>query len=331
MSAVIKRREFITLLAGAAAAWPLAARAQQPAVPVVGILASVSPAPYAGFIAAIKEGLQQTGYIEGRNVTIEYRWAEGHYDRLPQQAIELVDRGVAVIILVGGGPTIAVAKAATATIPIVFVMGDDPVKSGAVTALNRPGGNATGVNLLTVAMEAKRLQLLHELVPNVAVVAIIVNPNNPQAAEQLQDLQAAARTLGVEVEVFKAGSPSDIDTAFASLVGRRAGALLVAADAFFNTRREQFVVLTARHALPTIFTFREFPAAGGLMSYGTSLAEGYRQTEVYAGRILKGEKPAEMPVQQAVKIERVINLQTARVLGLTVPLPMLGRADEVIE
>ena len=331
MSAVIKRREFITLLAGAAAAWPLAARAQQPAVPVVGILASVSPAPYAGFIAAIKEGLQQTGYIEGRNVTIEYRWAEGHYDRLPQQAIELVDRGVAVIILVGGGPTIAVAKAATATIPIVFVMGDDPVKSGAVTALNRPGGNATGVNLLTVAMEAKRLQLLHELVPNVAIVAIIVNPNNPQAAEQLQDLQAAARTLGVEVEVFKAGSPSDIDTAFASLVGRRAGALLVAADAFFNTRREQFVVLTARHALPAIFHFREFAAAGGLMSYGPSLTDAYRQEGIYAGRILKGEKPAEMPVQQAVKIELVINLQTARALGLTIPLPLLGRADEVIE
>jgi len=331
VSAVIKRREFITLLAGAAAAWPLAARAQQPAVPVVGILASVSPAPYAGFIAAIKEGLQQTGYIEGRNVTIEYRWAEGHYDRLPQQAIELVDRGVAVIILVGGGPTIAVAKAATATIPIVFVMGDDPVKSGAVTALNRPGGNATGVNLLTVAMEAKRLQLLHELVPNVAVVAIIVNPNNPQAAEQLQDLQAAARTLGVEVEVFKAGSPSDIDTAFASLVGRRAGALLVAADAFFNTRREQFVVLTARHALPAIFHFREFAAAGGLMSYGPSLTDAYRQDGIYAGRILKGEKPAEMPVQQAVKIELVINLQTARALGLTIPLPLLGRADEVIE
>ena len=330
MSAVIKRREFITLLAGAAAAWPLAARAQQPAVPVVGILASVSPAPYAGFIAAIKEGLQQTGYIEGRNVTIEYRWAEGHYDRLPQQAIE-VDRGVAVIILVGGGPTIAVAKAATATIPIVFVMGDDPVKSGAVTALNRPGGNATGVNLLTVAMEAKRLQLLHELVPNVAVVAIIVNPNNPQAAEQLQDLRAAARTLGVEVEVFKAGSPSDIDTAFASLVGRRAGALLVAADAFFNTRREQFVVLTARHALPAIFHFREFAAAGGLMSYGPSLTDAYRQEGIYAGRILKGEKPAEMPVQQAVKIELVINLQTARALGLTIPLPLLGRADEVIE
>jgi len=210
-------------------------------------------------------------------------------------------------------------------------MGDDPVKSGAVTALNRPGGNATGVNLLTVAMEAKRLQLLHELVPNVAVVAIIVNPNNPQAAEQLQDLQAAARTLGVEVEVFKAGSPSDIDTAFASLVGRRAGALLVAADAFFNTRREQFVVLTARHALPAIFHFREFAAAGGLMSYGPSLTDAYRQEGIYAGRILKGEKPAEMPVQQAVKIELVINLQTARALGLTIPLPLLGRADEVIE
>src|SRR6516165_4196948 len=191
------------------------------------------------------------------------------------------------LVLVGGGPTIAVAKAATATIPIVFVMGDDPVKSGAVTALNRPGGNATGVNLLTVAMEAKRLQLLHELVPNVAVVAIIVNPNNPQAAEQLQDLQAAARTLGVEVEVFKAGSPSDIDTAFASLVGRRAGALLVAADAFFNTRREQFVVLTARHALPAIFHFREFAAAGGLMSYGPSLTDAYRQEGIYAGRILR--------------------------------------------
>ena len=210
-------------------------------------------------------------------------------------------------------------------------MGDDPVKSGAVTALNRPGGNATGVNLLTVAMEAKRLQLLHELVPNVAVVAIIVNPNNPQAAEQLQDLQAAARTLGVEVEVFKAGSPSDIDTAFASLVGRRAGALLVAADAFFNTRREQFVVLTARHALPAIFHFREFAAAGGLMSYGPSLTDAYRQEGIYAGRILKGEKPAEMPVQQAVKIELVINLQTARALGLTIALPLLGRADEVIE
>jgi ABC-type uncharacterized transport system substrate-binding protein len=210
-------------------------------------------------------------------------------------------------------------------------MGEDPVKSGAVASLNRPGGNATGVSLLTVAMEAKRLQLLHELMPNAAVVAIIVNPNNPQADEQLQELQAAARTLGVQVEAFKAGSPSEIDAAFAKLVERRASALHIAADAFFNTRREQFVVLSARHALPAVFHFREFAAAGGLMSYGPSLTDAYRQEGIYAGRILKGEKAAEMPVQQAVKIELVINMQTARALGLTVPLPLLGRADEVIE
>ena len=326
----MKRREFITLLGGAAA-WPAAASAQQSAMPVIGILASVSPAPYASYIAAVKEGLRQTGYVEGRNVAIEYRWAEGQYDRLPQQAIKLVDRGIAVIVLVGGGPTTAAAKAATATIPIVFVTGEDPVKSGAVASLNRPGGNATGVSLLTVAMEAKRLQLLHELMPNAAVVAIIVNPNNPQADEQLQELQAAARTLGVQVEAFKAGTPSEIDAAFAKLVERRASALHIAADAFFNTRREQFVVLSARHALPAIFHFREFAAAGGLMSYGPSLTDAYRQEGIYVGRILKGEKPAEMPVQQAVKIELVINMQTARALGLTVPLPLLGRADEVIE
>jgi putative ABC transport system substrate-binding protein len=327
----LNRREFIALLGGAAATWPLAAPAQQSAMPVIGILASVSPAPYAGFVEAIKQGLRETGYIEGRNVAIESRWAGGQYERLPQLATQLVDRGVAVIILVGGGPTTAAAKAATATIPIVFISGDDPVKSGAVAALNRPGGNVTGVSLLTVAMEAKRLQLLHELVPNVAVVAAIINQNNPQADIQVQELQGAARTLGLQVEVFKASSPSEIDTAFANLVQQRSGAVVMAGDAFFNTRKEQFVVLTARHALPTIFTFREFPAAGGLMSYGTSLAEGYRQTGVYAGRILKGEKPAEMPVQQAVKIELVINLQTAKTLGLSIPLPMLGRADEVIE
>jgi len=327
----MKRREFITLIGGAAATWPPAARAQQGKMPVIGILASVSPAPYAPFIAAIKEGLRQTGYVEGRNVAIEYRWAEGQYDRLPQLASELVESGVAVMILVGGGATTAAAKAATATIPIVVVMGDDPVKTGAVAALNRPGGNVTGVSLLSVAMEAKRLQLLRELAPNVSVIAIVLNPNNPQADEQLQELQDAGHALGVQVEPFKAGSPSEIDTAFLNLVERRAGALLMAADAFFNTRREQFIVLSARHALPAIFPYREFPAAGGLMSYGTSLADAYRQEGVYAGRILKGEKPAEMPVQQAVKIELVINLQTAKSLGLTIPLALLGRADEVIE
>jgi ABC-type uncharacterized transport system substrate-binding protein len=318
-------------LLGSAVVWPLAARAQQGKMPVIGILASVSPAPYAPFIAAIKEGLRQTGYVEGRNVAIEYRWAEGQYDRLPQLASELVESGVAVMILVGGGATTAAAKAATATIPIVVVMGDDPVKTGAVAALNRPGGNVTGVSLLSVAMEAKRLQLLRELAPNVSVIAIVLNPNNPQADEQLQELQDAGHALGVQVEPFKAGSPSEIDTAFLNLVERRAGALLMAADAFFNTRREQFIVLSARHALPAIFPYREFPAAGGLMSYGTSLADAYRQEGIYAGRILKGEKPAEMPVQQAVKIELVINLQTAKSLGLTIPLALLGRADEVIE
>jgi putative tryptophan/tyrosine transport system substrate-binding protein len=326
-----RRREFITLLGGGAVAWPLAVRAQQGKMPVIGILASVSPAPYAPFIAAIKEGLRQTGYVEGRNVAIEYRWAEGQYDRLPQLASELVESGVAVMILVGGGATTTAAKAATATIPIVVVMGDDPVKTGAVAALNRPGGNVTGVSLLSVAMEAKRLQLLRELAPNVSVIAIVLNPNNPQADEQLQELQDAGHALGVQVEPFKAGSPSEIDTAFLNLVERRAGALLMAADAFFNTRREQFIVLSARHALPAIFPYREFPAAGGLMSYGTSLADAYRQEGIYAGRILKGEKPAEMPVQQAVKIELVINLQTAKSLGLTIPLALLGRADEVIE
>jgi putative tryptophan/tyrosine transport system substrate-binding protein len=327
----VRRRELIALLGGAAAGWPVVVRAQQQPMPAVGILASVSPGPYARFIEAIKQGLREVGYVEGRNVAIEYRWANGQYDRLPQLAAELVDRGVAVIILVGGGPTTAAAKAATATIPIVFNTGEDPVKTGSVAALNRPGGNATGISLLTVAMEAKRLQLLHELVPTAAVVAIIVNPNNPQADQQLQELQAAARTLGVQVEAFKAGTPNEIDNAFANVVQRRAGALHMAGDAFFNTRKEQFIVLSARHALPTVFSLREFPAAGGLMSYGPSIANAYLQQGIYAGRILKGEKPAEMPVQQTVKVELVINVQTAKTLGLSIPLPLLGRADEVIE
>ncbi len=326
----LRRREFFTLLGGTAA-WPLTASAQRPALPLIGILGSVSPAPYAGFVEAVKQGLRETGNIEGRDVAIQYRWAEGRYDLLPKLATELVGERVAVIILVGGGPTIAAAKAATATIPIVFLMGDDPVKAGVVAALNRPGGNVTGISLLTESMEPKRLQILHELVPNVAVVAVIVNPTNPQADHQLEDLTAAARTLGLQLEVFDASTPSEIDVAFTNLVERRPGALQMAADAFFNTRKEQFVVLSARHALPAIFPYREFPAAGGLMSYGTSLAAGYRQVGIYAGRILRGEKPAEMPVQQLVKVELVINLQTARSLGLTVPLPLIGRADEVIE
>ena len=290
---MIRRRDFITLLSSAAAAWPLTARGQQAAVPVVGILASVSPGPYARFIEAIKQGLRETGYVEGRNVAIEYRWADGQYDRLPQLATELVDRGVAVIILVGGGPTTAAAKAATATIPIVFNTGEDPVKTGSVAALNRPGGNVTGISLLTVAMEAKRLQLLRELVPTAAVVAIIVNPNNPQADQQLQELQAAARTLGVQVEAFKAGTPNEIDNAFANVVHRRAGALHMAGDAFFNTRKEQFIgVFQHGHAWfpQLLFSLREFPTAGGLMSYGRSIADAYLQQGIYAGRILRGRE-----------------------------------------
>jgi len=296
-------------------------------MPVVGFLTVEQPSRMAHMVDAFRQGLGEAGYGEGRNVAIEYRWADGQYDRLPQLATELVDRGVAVIILVGGGPTTAAAKAATATIPIVFNTGEDPVKTGSVAALNRPGGNVTGISLLTVAMEAKRLQLLRELVTTAAVVAIIVNPNNPQADQQLQELQSAARTLGVQVEAFKAGTPNEIDNAFANVVQRRVGALHLAGDAFFNTRKEQFIVLSARHALPTVFSLREFPAAGGLMSYGPSIADAYLQQGIYAGRILKGEKPAEMPVQQAVKVELVINLQTAKTLGLTIPLPLLGRAD----
>jgi putative tryptophan/tyrosine transport system substrate-binding protein len=325
----MRRREFIATM-GSAAAWPLAARAQQRAIPLIGLLASVSP-PYEPFVAAIKDGLNHTGYVEGRNFAIEYRWADGHYDRLSQQARELVNHNVAVIMLVGGGPTIEAARAATTTIPIVFTMGDDPVKTGAVAALNHPGGNVTGISLLTEAMEPKRLQFLHELVPNVALIAILVNPNNPQADNQLRDLPAAASKLGVQLHVFKATTASEIEAAFANLVQQGAGALLMAADAFFNTQKEQFVALSVRYALPAIFPYREFPAAGALMSYGPSLADAYRKAGMYAGRILKGEKPAELPVQQEVKIELIINLQSARALSLTIPVPLLGRADEVIE
>jgi putative ABC transport system substrate-binding protein len=285
----MKRRSFIALLGGAAVAWPLTARAQQSAMPVIGMLGSVSPVPHAPFVAAIKEGLQQTGYVEGRNVAIEYRWAEGQYDRLPQQATELVNRGVAVIILVGGGPTTAAAKVATATIPIVFITGEDPVKSGAVAALNRPGGNATGVSLLTVATEAKRLQLLHELVPNVAVVAIIVNPNNPQADEQLPALQAAAHTLGLQVQVFKASSPNEIDTAFANLVQQRAGAVVSAGDALFLTRREQLVVL------PTRASHEDYMQAGFSRAKSRRRCRSNRQSRSNWSSICKRQRHSASP------------------------------------
>lgn len=327
----MRRREFFNFVGGAALAWPLPSRAQDSSKAVVGILGSVAPGPYQPFMAAIKEGLKASGFVEGQNLSIEYRWAEGQYGRLPALAAELVSRRVGVIVLVGGGPAVPAAKAATTTIPIVFTMGDDPVKTGLVEALNRPGGNITGISLLTVSMEAKRLQLLHELVPHVVSIASLVNPNNPQVPGQLHDLHAAARTMGVKLLELTASSAVEIDSAFVRLAREGAGALIIAVDAFFNTERDRMIALSTRHAVPAIYGYREFPAAGGLVSYGPSLADGYRQAGIYAGRILKGEKPADLPIQQAVKVELVINLKTAKTLGVTVPLSLLGRADEVIE
>jgi putative tryptophan/tyrosine transport system substrate-binding protein len=329
---MVKRREIIGLfLGGAVVAWPFVALAQQPAMPVIGVLGSVSPGPYAPFIADFKAGLREAGYIEGKNVAIEYRWAEGDYDRLPSLAMELVNRRVNVIVLFGGGPAIAAAKAATTTIPIVATMGDDPVRLGIVAALNRPGGNITGVSLLTTSMEGKRLQLLHEMVAPTAMIAVILNPNNPQADDQLSDLKTAARSLGHQVEALKASSTDEINSAFATLAQMQAGGLVVAADAFFNTRAEQFVALSAGNRIPTIYSYRLFATAGGLMSYGSSIADGYHKSGVYAGRILKGDHPAELPIIQSERVELIINLKTAKTLGIKVPLPLTGRADELIE
>jgi putative ABC transport system substrate-binding protein len=326
----MQRREFITLLGGTAA-WPLVARAQQPALPVIGFLHAGAPAPQANSVAAFRKGLGEAGYVEGRNVAIEYRWAEGQYDRLAGLAADLARRQVAVIFG-GGPPAAAAAKAATTTIPIVFTSGDDPVKSGLVESLNRPGGNVTGVYLFLTGLEARKLGLLRELVPQVKMIAALINPNNSSAPEtQSRDLQAAARTIGLQIQIFNASSERDIAAAFASIAQLRAGALLVGADVFFSNQREQIVALTARHAIPAIYELREFAAAGGLMSYGTSLADGYRQAGIYTGRALRGDKPADMPVVQPTKFEFVINLKTAKTLGLEFPPGMLAIADEVIE
>jgi putative ABC transport system substrate-binding protein len=324
----VKRRKFITLFGGAAA-WPLVARAQQPAIPEIGYLSTSSAdnTTATQLVAAFRQGLKYTGYVEGQNVAIEYRWADGHYDRLPALAADLVHRRVAVIISTAA----QVAKAATDTIPIVFLAGGDPVTTGLVASFNRPGGNVTGVYVLAAALEAKRLELLQELVPQAEVIGILVNPAYPLAEQQIGDVQEAARVIGRQIYVLKARSEGDIDIAFATLVEHRIGALLVGGDPFFSGRVEQFVALAARYAVPTIHPQREFAATGGLMSYGTSLTDGLRQVGIYTGRILKGEKPAELPVQQSTKVELVINLKTAKTLGLTFPLPLLGRADEVIE
>jgi putative tryptophan/tyrosine transport system substrate-binding protein len=329
MTAKMKRREFIIVLGGAAA-WPIAAGAQ-PAMPVIGFLNAASAGPFRQQIAAFREGLKESGYVEGQNVAVEHRWAEGQYDRLPALAADLVRRQVSVIVAGGGAPAVSAAKTATTAIPIVFSAGADPVGLDLVASLNRPGGNITGVYHFTTGLEAKRLGLLHEMVPKATTIAVLVNPNYSDAENQLRDVQEAAVPLGVQLAVVRANAESDFDAAFSTVVQRKAAALQVCASPFFNAKRQQLVLRAARHALPAIYEWREFAEAGGLMSYGTSLADAYRQAGVYAGRILKGAKPADLPIVQSTKFEFVINLNTAKALGLTIPPGVLAIADEVIE
>jgi putative ABC transport system substrate-binding protein len=326
----LKRRDFMTLIGGAAAAWPLAARAQQPAMPVIGFLSGVSPGPFAQRLAAFRQGLNETGTIEGRNVAIEHRWAEGQYDRLPALATDLVGRRVAVIVAYTNQAALA-AKAATTTIPIVFLVGQDPVKLGLVASLNRPGENITGVSWFGADLEPKQLSLLHELVPNAAVIALLVDLNATDAVSRVSQVQAAARALGLQLVVLNVRTASDIDAAFASLVRERAGALVVGGGAFLVSRRDQIIALAARHAIPAIYGFREYAVGGGLISYGNDIPDAFRRAGVYTGRILKGDKPADLPVEQPTKFELVINLKTAKALGLAVPSSMQWLADKVIE
>ena len=325
------RREFIALVGGAAAAWPLAARAEQATIPVVGFLNAASPDAFTHLVSAFRKGLSEAGYFEGHNVAVEYRWAEGQYDRLPAMAAELVRRHVAVMTVTGGRPSVLAAKAATQDVPIVFVSGEEVISGGLVASLNRPGGNATGVMLFNSLLGTKRLALLRELVPRAATIAILVNPNWQDYERQLEDVQAAVRSVGLQLLDLRAATEHQIDAAFATLLTHRADALFVATDTFFNNRRNQLVTLAASHRVPTIYEWREFTAAGGLISYGTSLADAYRQAGNYTARVLKGEKPADLPVVQPTKFELVINLRTAKSLGLEVPDKLLALADEVIE
>jgi putative tryptophan/tyrosine transport system substrate-binding protein len=328
----VRRREFITLLGGAVAAWPLSARAQQRATPVIGLLGSESLDLWAGRMRAFHRGLSETGYVDGQNVAIEYRWAEGHNDRLPALAADLVHRQVTVIAAPGSTPATLAAKAATSTIPIVFWIGGDPVELGLAASLNRPQGNLTGVTTLNHGLVAKRVELLHEIVPGASSIAVLVNPTSPTLTRTtIEEAQAAARSFGLELHILNASTERDFDVVFANLIQLRAGGLVIGTDTFFSSRLEQLAALSVRHAVPTVYHFREFAAAGGLIAYGGSLAEAFRGTGVYIGRILKGEKPADLPVQQVTIVEMYINLKTAEALGLDIPLPLIGRANEVIE
>jgi putative ABC transport system substrate-binding protein len=327
----MRRREFIALLGSAAIARPLAVGAQPAVSPVIGFLSSVSPGPFKQFVEAFRHGLSETGFIEGQNITIEYRWADGHFDRLPALATDLVQHHVAVIVATGGPYSALAAKAATPTIPIVFNVASDPIKLGLVASLNHPGGNVTGVNFFSITVEPKKLEFLHQLVPTVTMIGVLVNPRNPSAETVATELETTAHILGLQLNIVKVATADELGPAFAALVQQGSSALLVAADPFFNAQRETLVALAAQHAIPAIYEWREFAGAGGLMSYGTNLSRAYHQVGNYTGRILKGEKPSEMPVMQPTKFELVINLKTAKALGLNIPDKLLALADEVIE
>jgi ABC-type uncharacterized transport system substrate-binding protein len=331
MTACIRRREFITLLGGAAVAWPLAAGAQQPAMPVIGYLSARSPDDTAHLVEAFRRGLSEAGVVEGQNVTIEYRWALGQADRLPGLAADLVRKPVTVLVSTGGESAALAAKAATSTIPIAFIIGGDPVKLGLAATYSRPGGNATGISILTATLEPKRLELLRELVPQASTIGALLDPNFPPYEGQLRDLREAARALDLQVQELRASNEAEIDMAFEAVARQRIAALTVVAGPFFDTRRDKLVSLAARYAVPTMYHFREFTEAGGLMSYGIDSRVAYRQIGVYAGGILKGEKPGELPVLQPTKFELVINLKTAKALGLRVPLTLQVAADDVVE
>lgn len=327
----MRRREFITLVAGAAASWPLAVHAQQRAMPVIGYLGAESPAAFASRIGAFRQGLGETGFVEGRNVAIEFRWAEGQHSRLPALAAELVGRRVDVIVAPGGAPAALAAKSATTTIPIVFEMGADPIAMGLVGSLSRPGGTLTGVTSLSVEVTPKRLEFLHQLIPTAAVIAVLVNPTSPTADSQLRNLRTAADSFGLQLHVLQASAERDFETVFATLVQLRAAGLVVVSDTLLGTHAEQLAALAVRHAVPAIHQSRDFTMAGGLMSYGGSFVESHRQAGIQTGRILKGDKPADLPVQQVTKLEMLINLKAAKALGVTFPPSLFGRADQVIE